>query len=113
MNESKPTAFRIQSSDNVATLLSDAAEGGEVRLTGGTSPSRIRALEPIKAGHKIAVADIEQGKSVIKFGVAIGQARAAVSAGAWVHLHNCASNYDARSATLDAETGAATDTKYE
>lgn len=113
MNESKPTAFRIQTSDNVATLLTDAREGDEVMLTGGTSPSRIRALESIQAGHKIATADIDQGESVIKFGVAIGHASTAVSTGAWVHLHNCASNYDARSATLDAETGAATDTRYE
>lgn len=111
--ESGPTAFRIQTGDNAATLLTDAAEGDEVTLTGEASESRIRALESIEAGHKIATADIEQGRSVIKFGVAIGHASTAISAGAWVHLHNCASNYDARSATLDAETGAATDTRYE
>lgn len=110
---SSPIAFRIQSSDNVATLLTDAAEGDEITLTGGASGITVRALEPIKAGHKVAVVDIGEGRSVLKFGVAIGHASVAVAAGSWVHLHNCTSNYDTRSATLDTQTGAATDTVYE
>ena len=52
-------------------------------------------------------------RAVVKFGVRIGHATAAIRAGDWVHLHNCASDVDERSGTLDLHTGATTDTKYE
>lgn len=107
------TAYQMDRHDNVATLLSDAAEGVEIALVGSAQRSQICACGAIRSGHKIAVADIGRGESVVKFGVAIGYATDDIPAGHWVHLHNCASYYDARSSTLDGETGAATDVTYE
>jgi altronate hydrolase len=42
----------------------------------------------IKAGHKIALCDIESGKQIIKYGYPIGNATADIKGGEWVHSHN-------------------------
>jgi hypothetical protein len=47
---------------------------------------------------------------VIKYGVRIGHATKAIPRGAWVHLHNLASDLDQRSASLDPRSGEPTDT---
>jgi len=107
------TCFRINRLDNVATMLDDVVTSGiDVRVLGESTHS-MKALEPIKLGHKIALIDIPEGSQIIKFGVAIGCAIRGIRAGEWVHLHNCASGFDERSQTLDVETGASTDVSYE
>jgi hypothetical protein len=79
----------------------------------GEDPGQVVALEPIQAGHKVALGPISNGNDVIKFGVSIGKATRNIRIGEWVHLHNCASHIDERSQTLDLISGAATDTPYE
>lgn len=101
-------AFRVHPEDDVATLLADA-EPGPLDVVGG---GRLELREPVKLGHKVALRAIAQGEAVLKHGVSIGVATAAIEAGRWVHLHNLASRLDARSQTLDVHTGAATDTPY-
>lgn len=110
---SQSRAFRVQPTDNVATLLDDVASGAKVKIIGPDVGAEIVALEEATVGHKIALGDIAQDQGVIKFGIEIGRASAPIRAGAWVHLHNLRSNFDARSQTLDLHTGAATDTRYE
>lgn len=105
-----PQCFRINARDNVATMLDDGHGAVDVL---GEAPGVIQALEEIQAGHKVALADLQSGDPVIKFGVPIGRATRAIRAGQWVHLHNCASNFDERSQTLDPTSGAPTDTRYE
>ena len=61
-------------------------------------------------GHKIAVRDVAPSEAVIKLGARIGHAMRAIRQGEWVHLHNLASDLDARSGTLDVHSGAPTDT---
>jgi altronate dehydratase small subunit len=85
---------------------------GEVEVLGATS-RRLGLLEPVALGHKVAVREIQSGEAVVKFGVPIGRATAKIRPGQWVHLHNCASNFDSRSQTLDVHSGATTDTPYE
>ena len=106
-----PRCFKIHPQDNVATLLEDAPAGSVDVLNVG-APLVIAAREEIKIGHKIALVDIPSGNPVIKFGTAIGHASQPIAAGAWIHLHNCKSNFDERSSTLDSVTGAPTDTSY-
>jgi hypothetical protein len=55
---------------------------------------------------------LAEKEPIVKFGVTIGLANAAIPAGAWVHLHNCSSQVDERSSHLDVKTGAALDTVY-
>ncbi len=101
-------AFRIHPDDNVATLLEDAA--AVVSVVGGPA---IDLHAPVAMGHKVALADIAEGAAVVKFGIPIGIASTAIRVGDWVHLHNCASRFDARSGSFDTVTGAAKDMVYE
>jgi altronate dehydratase small subunit len=105
-------ALCIRRNDNVATLLDDASPS-PVSLLGESPQSTVTAIEPIARGHKIALVPIAAGEAVVKFGVTIGRATSDIPAGAWVHTHNCASPLDPRSATLDRNTGAPTDTIYD
>lgn len=99
--------------DNVATMLDDAGREEAAEVLGDASARRIELAEHIKLGHKVALKTVAEGEPVMKFGVPIGQATRRIMPGEWVHLHNCRSNLDERSSTLDLESGATTDTKYE
>lgn len=102
--------FRVHLQDNVATMLADGS--GVVNVL-GQNPQVIELAEIIGLGHKVALKNIRYGEPVVKFGVTIGRATQNIRAGQWVHLHNCASNYDERSQSLDLHSGATTDTRYE
>ena len=103
-----PRAFQIQPQDDVATLIDDATMGS-VEIIGATR-SEVTVTGNILRGHKLALHDIATNEAVIKFGVRIGHATQAIPRGAWVHLHNLASDSDKRSGTLDLHSGAPTDT---
>ena len=102
------TAFRIHPDDNVATLLGDGADAATIIGEG-----EVALNETIALGHKVAVADIAAGEAVVKFGIPIGHASAAIRKGDWVHLHNCVSRFDERSGGFDVVTGAAKDMAYD
>lgn len=72
--------------DNVATALADLDAGETV-----TTPAGDLALrEPIAFGHKFALAEIAEGREVLKYGEAIGAASADIAPGDHVHTHNLA-----------------------
>lgn len=102
--------FQINALDNVATMLAESS--GTVKVL-GQKPEMIELQELVALGHKVALKDIRAGEPVVKFGVTIGRATREIRAGQWVHLHNCASEYDQRSRTLELHTGGTTDTRYE
>jgi hypothetical protein len=108
-----PRCFQVHASDNVATLLDDV-ENSSVEILGPAARElSIVATEPIKLGHKLALRKIAGGEAIVKYGEVIGEASRDIVPGEWVHLHNCVSRFDERSKTLDVQTGAVTDTKYE
>lgn len=107
----KARAFQIQPQDNVATMVEDV-QGGAVELA-GAGQGEVGAREKISRGHKVAVRDIATNEAVMKSGVRIGHATQPIVRGAWVHLHNLASDLDERSGTLDLHSGVPTDTVYE
>ena len=104
--------FRINGRDNVATMLT-SSDVGPTKVRNSNDINSVQLLEPIELGHKVALVDIAIGEAIIKFGVPIGTASQPIRSGAWVHLHNCMSSFDARSGTLDPHSGATTDTRYE
>lgn len=70
--------------DSVAVAVRDLSPNDNIQVLGKT----VRILEPIRAGHKIAVADIPQNQMVIKYGSAIGRALSTIVPGQHVHTHN-------------------------
>jgi hypothetical protein len=104
--------FLIHPGDNVATLVEDA-DRERLLVVGGPIGETVEAVEAISLGHKVALADIEPEGEIVKYGVVIGLATRPIVPGEWVHLHNCRSRLDERSAGLDLHTGAAKDTAYE
>ncbi|MCP5095740.1 MAG: UxaA family hydrolase [Chloroflexi bacterium] len=103
--------FQINKDDNTAVLLADAVAGTIVEIVGGSTSLTLH--DDIEYGHKVALQAIPSHHPIIKYGICIGHSTQPIRAGEWIHLHNCASEYDARSATLDIHTGATTDTVYE
>ena len=72
----------ITESDNVTTILDDQSELGSL-------DNGMAIAKGIAFGHKVALRDIAPGDPVIKYGVTIGHAEAAIPAGEHVHVHNC------------------------
>jgi len=106
-------AFVIHPEDNVATALEMVEAGEIVTLLGEGDGRSCKATEAVRAEHKLALVPIPKGDAIVKYGMPVGHAVCAINVGDWVHLHNCASNYDKRSSTLDRESGAPTDIEYE
>src|SRR6266508_990006 len=48
----------------------------------------LTTLDPIPAGHKVAIRPIARGAIVLRYGQAIGRAAADIAPGAHVHTHN-------------------------
>ena len=77
----------ISARDNVATALETLQVGQRLNVNGG----ELAVLDPIPAGHKIALQAISNGAPVVKYASPIGLATADIPAGAHVHTHNVAS----------------------
>ena len=54
----------------------------------------VRAGLAVPMGHKMALCDIAQGENIIKYGFAIGSAKADIKKGEQVHTHNVRTNLD-------------------
>lgn len=106
------TCFQINPTDNCAVLLADGAAYTTVQVIGAPQPLTVTLTGAIPYGHKVALAAIAAGDAVHKYGIRIGHATQPIAVGDWIHLHNCASDYDERSASLELESGQPTDTVY-
>lgn len=104
--------FQINAADNVATLLANA-DVGPLQVRGPEGHTVITAREPIELGHKVALCDIPANATIVKYGVTIGKSTRKILQGEWVHLHNCSSYVDQRSAELDLHTGLPGEKAYE
>ena len=49
---------------------------------------KIKALDAIPIGHKVALTDIGKGDTVLKYGHSIGKAVSDIGKGRHVHVHN-------------------------
>jgi len=78
----------LDPADNVGVALADIDAGGRARALDGRV---VDALEPIPQGHKIALVDIGAGAEIVRFGMPVGVARAAIAKGRLAHVHNIAS----------------------
>jgi altronate dehydratase small subunit len=81
-------ALKLAENDNVATSLAELDPGAEVRVRWGKEIIKIKSLEKIPFGFKIALADISKGSNVIKYGETIGVSSQNIKQGQLVHIHN-------------------------
>ncbi len=77
--------------DTVGVVVVETVKAGET-LTGWVladdSTIKIKALDAVPLGHKIALKDIKKGETVLKYGHDIGMASAAIGKGKHAHIHN-------------------------
>ncbi|NIA27961.1 MAG: flagellar biosynthesis protein FlgA [Desulfobulbaceae bacterium] len=57
-------------------------------VTEDNSDFTLFARENIPIGHKVALADLEEGDTIVKYGEDIGRVTAPVAIGDHVHVHN-------------------------
>lgn len=75
----------IHPRDNVAVALRDLKKGETLLMPDGRALS---VLSDVPYSHKIALNDIPAGADVIKYGECIGETKALVHQGDWIHTHN-------------------------
>lgn len=89
---SAPLFLRIHPDDNVAVALRPAPAG--------STHDGVATLEPIPAGHKLALRPLAPGAPVIKYGHPIGLATTPIAPGAHIHSHNLRGHLPERLADL-------------
>ena len=77
------SVLRLHPADPIGIALADLAPGD------GIAPN-VFARDAVPRGHKVALASLDAGTPIIKFGTFIGVASAPIAAGAHVHGHNLA-----------------------
>ena len=76
----QPTLIRMHERDNVSIV------GNEGGLPAGTVlPGGVTLREKVPQAHKVLLVDLPPGGEVLRYGVVIGRAKAAIAAGSWVH----------------------------
>ena len=77
--------------DSVAVVVVEGVKAGQ-DLTGWIMDEdrtiALKARQDIPIGHKLALKDIKNGETIIKYGLDIGRAVADISAGSHAHVHN-------------------------
>lgn len=77
--------------DTVGVVVVEGVKAGQM-LTGWVMETdatiKLKALDPIPLGHKLALANIKKGDTILKYGHDIGKAVAAIGAGRHAHVHN-------------------------
>jgi (2R)-sulfolactate sulfo-lyase subunit alpha len=88
----RPPDFLVhQDGDSVGVIVIEGVKAG-TELTGWIMREdrtvTVKVLDDVPIGHKVALADLAVGDSVIKYGVNIGKVVAAIKKGEHVHVHN-------------------------
>lgn len=78
----------IDPADHVVTLSSAVKAGETVSYEKAGAVCIQTAAEDIPQYHKMAVTDIHEGQTVLKYGAGIGRATKEIARGSWVHKHN-------------------------
>jgi altronate hydrolase len=78
------SAIHLNALDNVAIARVPLSAGQKLRIDGVA----VEVLDPVPAGHKIAIARIPAGDVVYRYGQVIGRAKQTIEPGRHVHTHN-------------------------
>lgn len=77
--------------DNVGVVVVEELTAGTEMLcvvTEDNSDFKLTARADVPIGHKVAVTDLAEGDTIIKYGEDIGRMVASVEKGGHVHVHN-------------------------
>jgi (2R)-sulfolactate sulfo-lyase subunit alpha len=79
-----------ESDDDVGVAVTDLKKGASVAALTieGKSVGRVKLVENVPLGHKVAMRNLAQDKAVMKYGRPIGRAVKSITRGAHVHTHN-------------------------
>jgi len=78
--------------DNVGVVVVEGLKAGTEMLcvvTHDNSDFRLTAKADIPIGHKVALKDLSEGDTVMKYGEDIGKMVGSAGVGEHVHTHNC------------------------
>ena len=78
--------------DNVGVVVVEGLKAGTDMLcvvTHDNSDFRLTAKADIPIGHKVALVDLKEGDTVMKYGEDIGKMVGPAETGGHVHTHNC------------------------
>ncbi|WP_027876968.1 UxaA family hydrolase [Meiothermus cerbereus] len=83
-------ALAHKSTDDVAVAVADLKAGEELTIHSleGGKAHKVKLLEDIPLGHKIALKDMPEGHVVIEYGEKVGRMTRPVKKGGYVHVHN-------------------------
>jgi (2R)-sulfolactate sulfo-lyase subunit alpha len=77
--------------DTVGVVVVEDVQPGQ-ELTGWVMETdgtiTLKAVDAVPLGHKIALGDIKEGETVLKYGADVGRAVAPIAKGRHVHVHN-------------------------
>ena len=88
---SEPQFLVHSPKDNVGVVVIEGLKAGTDMLgviTEDDTSINLKAGQDIPIGHKIALTDLKDGDTIIKYGVDIGKMVANAAKGEHVHVHN-------------------------
>ena len=88
----QPQLLVHDKADNVGVVVVENLKAGTDMLvvcTEDNSDFRLTAKADIPIGHKVALKDLTEGDTVIKYGEDIGKMVGPAETGGHVHIHNC------------------------
>ena len=77
--------------DNVGVVVVENLQAGDEMfcvVTEDDSDFTLRVKQDVPIGHKVALTDLKEGDTIIKYGEDIGRVIAPVTIGEHVHVHN-------------------------
>ncbi len=92
MSKSNIPQFLVHSpKDNVGVVVVEDLKAGTDMLgviTENDTTIRVKATQDIPIGHKVALVDLKEGDTVIKYGEDVGRMVGNAKKGEHVHVHN-------------------------
>lgn len=93
---SAPPVVLLNTNDQVAIAVRPLEVGQEFRI----GETVVRVVDPIPAGHKVAIRGIHEREAVFKYGQPIGKATSPIAMGCHVHSHNLGDDHQSLSVAI-------------
>ena len=88
---SKPDLIIHDEKDNVGVVVIETTKKGQdcnAWIMENDSTVNIQSVDEIPLGHKIAMTDLNEGDTILKYGHDIGKVVKSIKKGEHVHVHN-------------------------